>query len=217
VRRLLARLAACRGLDVTIISGRVASELEAWLGEYPVGLIAEHGDALRRRGHPEWERLDRGDTLAWMEPVAKVLHLYEESTPGSFVEQKRTSLVWHYRRVDPEFGGWKARQLAHELGAMLANQPVIVRHGRKIVEVTDVHINKGAAVARALEEDRDYALVVCAGDDTTDESMFQLNLPGLVSIKVGEGETRAQLTLATPATFRRFVEDVVAAAEENCR
>jgi trehalose-phosphatase len=102
-----------------------------------------------------------------------------------------------------------------ELAGMLANEPVTVRHGRKIVEVTDVHVHKGAAVARALEE-HPYDLVVCAGDDTTDESMFQLGLANMVTVKVGEGQTQAQLTLATPASFRRFLEEIIAGAAE-CR
>ena len=93
---------------------------------------------------------------------------------AAWVEEKRTSLVWHYRRADPEFGEWKANQLAEELGAMTANTPVQVRQGRKIVEAVSAQVSKGAAVARCMREEG-YALALCAGDDVTDESMF---IPG---------------------------------------
>ena len=61
-------------------------------------------------------------STSWKPEVHKILDLYAGSTPGSFVEEKRTSLVWHYRKADPEFGQWKANQLAEELGVMLANE-----------------------------------------------------------------------------------------------
>jgi trehalose-6-phosphatase len=69
-------------------------------------------------------------------------------------------------------------------------------------------MNKGAAVRRILEEKR-YDLVLVAGDDQTDESMFRLDVPNLVTVRVGHGETRARYQLATPAAFRKFLSDVL--------
>jgi trehalose 6-phosphate synthase/phosphatase len=128
------------------------------------------------------------------------------------VEDKRTSLVWHYRRADPEFGEYKARQLQMELSAVTANSPVVVRQGRKIVEVTGSQINKGAAVTALLAE-RTYDLILLAGDDTTDESMFRLAPPvppggapdHFITIKIGDGETAARHRLPTPGALRRFL------------
>jgi trehalose-6-phosphatase len=45
---------------------------------------------------------------------------YDPRTPGSFVEEKDYSLVWHYRLADPEFGAWLANELVSMLEAMLA-------------------------------------------------------------------------------------------------
>jgi trehalose 6-phosphate synthase/phosphatase len=209
VRALLERLAR-RAPDVnaTIVSGRTQHDLEGWLGEYPFGLIAEHGAAIRRPGRRQWERLDRNVRYEWKEPLLRILRHYEASTPGSFVEQKRTSLVWHYRSADPEFGAWKANALAAELGVLLANDPVQIRHGKKIVEITAAGINKGAAVGRVLE-DHAYDVVVCAGDDATDESMFTMGGDNVISIKVGEGDTRAAFTIPTPAAFRAMLTDAI--------
>ncbi|HEY5036315.1 MAG TPA: bifunctional alpha,alpha-trehalose-phosphate synthase (UDP-forming)/trehalose-phosphatase, partial [Chthoniobacterales bacterium] len=131
VHALLEQLRDRLQLNVTIISGRTSDDLEEWLGDYPFNLIAEHGAAWRRAGAKDWERLDAGLSYAWKEPVLQILRVYEQSTPGSLVEEKRTSLVWHYRNTDPEFGSWKANQLAQELGDMMSNQPVEIRHGRK--------------------------------------------------------------------------------------
>ena len=206
VRAVLDALARRRDLDVTIISGRTPSDLESFLGGYDFGLVAEHGAVVRKPHSREWERADRNITYGWKEEVLKVLKLYQESTPGSSVEDKRTSLVWHYRRADPEFGEWKARQLATDLSAMLSNEPINVRQGRKIVEVTATQANKGAAVMRCLEG-RQYDLVLVAGDDATDESMFRLDLENLVSVRVGEAEdSHAHYSVPNPRALRRFLE-----------
>lgn len=206
VRMVLDALARRGDVDVTIVSGRTPADLEAFLGSYDFGFVAEHGAAVRRPQCREWERTDRNVTYGWKGEILKVLKLYQESTPGSAIEDKRTSLVWHYRRADPEFGQWKAKQLATDLSAMLSNEPVVVRHGRKIVEVTASQVNKGAAVVRCLEE-RNYDLVLVTGDDATDESMFRLDLPNLISLRVGDAEdSHAQYSVAGPRELRRFLQ-----------
>jgi len=210
VRAVLDALARRKqDVDVTIISGRTPQDLESFLRGYDFGLIAEHGAVVRRPGHPEWERADTNVSYAWKGDILNVLRPYQESTPGSFIEDKRTSLVWHYRRADPEFGEWKAKQLATDLSAMLSNEPINVRHGKKIVEVTASHVNKGAAVMRCLEG-RQYDLVLVAGDDTTDESMFRLDLRNLISVRVGDAEdSHATYSVPSPREMRRFLEKAI--------
>jgi len=209
IAELLERLCAIAKLDLTIISGRSEADLQAFLGRYPMGLIAEHGAALRPPHSTQWQRLDRNLSYAWKDEILRLLQLYEQSTPGSRIENKRTSLVWHYRSADPEFGAWKASHLASELAALLANDPVQIRHGRKIVEITPSHINKGAAVMHILDGIA-YELVLCAGDDQTDESMYRLELDHLVTIKVGDQQTQAQYRLPSPAVFRGFLQRCIA-------
>ena len=205
LRRLLDRLRAHPGIDVTIISGRPEADLTRFFPDASFGLIAEHGASERLPGSADWHPLDAPVNTGWREQVLPILRLFADATPGSFVEQKQTSLVWHYRRTEPEFGTWKANQLVEELGAVTANEPVLVRHSKKIVEVVSTQVSKGLAVAKILEKEN-YQAVVCAGDDQTDESMFALKAAGLVTIKVGEGPTQARYRLPDPAGLRRFLD-----------
>jgi trehalose 6-phosphate synthase/phosphatase len=198
IQDLLHRLERSPNVDVTIISGRSQEDLESFLGGYPFRLIAEHGAALRRPGQKKWERLDRNLNYAWKEELLVILRIYEQATPGSVIEEKHSSIVWHYRKADEEFGGWKANQLTEELSALTANHPIKVRHGKKMVEVT--------AVARVLEQNDDYEIALCAGDDLTDESMFELTGTRLLSIKVGAGPTQARFRISDPANLRKFLE-----------
>jgi trehalose 6-phosphate synthase/phosphatase len=207
---LLDRLRSQSNFSVTIISGRTQEDLESWLGAYPFGLIAEHGASVRRPGRKVWEQLDPNVNYDWKPELLAILRLYEKTTPGSFVEEKRSSLVWHYRKADEQFGVWKAHQLAEELAALTANEQIKVRHGKKIVEVSAAQLNKGAAVARMLEDSKGLAFILCAGDDQTDESMFRLSLPRFLSVKVGQGLTRAQFRVPSPAAFRQLLEEGLA-------
>ena len=220
---LIALLRARKNVDVTLISGRTAEDLEAWFGELDIGLVAEHGAAVRRAGTREWEQLDRNVSYHWKDEIRGVLRLYEQSTPGSSVEEKRTSLVWHHRKTDPEFGTWKANELMHELSTMLANEPVKIRHGRKIVEVTAEQVSKGIAVRRLLSE-KQYDFILCAGDDQTDESMFEIEAASFVavaadfvSIKVGSYPSRARFRMRDPAAFRDFLTQAFAPSRDVLR
>ena len=201
IEKVLKRLKELPNVDTFIISGRKRGDLDLWLGTYGFGLVSEHGAYYRRAGAEEWHELSPNADLSWKNKVIGVFQHYEGSTPGSQIEEKASALVWHYRQADPEFGQWKARQLLSDLRDMLANLPVEIHHGKKIVEVSSMHVNKGAALERIMREEG-YDLALCAGDDQTDEMMFRVDAENVVKAKVGSGETHAQYRVETPAAFR---------------
>jgi trehalose 6-phosphate synthase/phosphatase len=206
IETFLHRLGRQPNLDVTVVSGRSQEDMEAFLGGHPFRLIAEHGASLRGPGKKEWERLDRNVNYAWKEELLTILRLYEQATPGSTIQEKHASIVWHYRKADEDFGAWKAKLLTEELSALTANYPIKVCRGNRMVEVSAAENNKGAAVARVLEQNNNYEVALCGGDDLTDESMFELSRPRLLTIKVGIGPTQALFRISDPATFRQFLD-----------
>ena len=195
-------------IDVYLISGRKRREMEEWFGNLGVTLIAEHGLVWRTPGARHWTTLSNNVDLSWKHDVESIMRYYEGTTPGSSVEKKHSSVVWHYRPIDPEFGRWKARQLLMSLYEMTANMPVEIHHGKNVVEIVSVHVNKGAAVHQLLKKKK-YDLVVCAGDDITDESMFRTKSTSQLSIKIGPGETEAQFRIANPEKFRKLLDAVL--------
>jgi trehalose 6-phosphate synthase/phosphatase len=205
---LLDDLAKSKNIDVAVISGRKQNDLENWMGHYPFSLIAEHGNTYRMKGTREWKNLSTSTDMRWKTRVNEVLEHYVGSTPGSFVEEKASALVWHYRRSDPEFGQWKAQQLMSEVYDMVSNLPVEIHLGKKIVEVSSIHVNKKAAVQHCIHG-VPYDLVLCAGDDQTDEGMFQTNHENLFSIKVGEGDTHANYRIKGPAEMRALLTKLI--------
>lgn len=202
---LVERMNRDPGMEVFIISGRTRTDLGNWLGGKGVGLVAEHGLVWRGPEEVEWQPLVEGLDLSWKEPVMEIFRAYADSTPGVRVEEKPTSIVWHYRRADPEYGLWKAQQLVSEMREIMTNHPVEIGHGQKIVEVGSMHVSKGAAL-RTLTAKRDYDLLLCVGDDVTDESMFRVEDERMYSIKIGSAPTLATFRLKTPHALRLFME-----------
>jgi trehalose 6-phosphate synthase/phosphatase len=196
-----------KGREVYIISGRCKDDLEKWFSGFNCTLIAEHGFFFKHARNGKWQSSKKHVDLSWKKEIHKILKHYALSTPGSFVEDKTASIVWHFRSSDPELGERKARLLVDELSGMTANMPIIVQHGRKIVEVCSQHINKGESLKYALSL-VSCDVVVCAGDDLTDEHMFQVGNSKVISIKIGKGETSAKYRFTTPSKFRNLLREL---------
>jgi len=208
VLNLMNQLQASPLIDTYIISGHKAENLREWFADYDFTLVAEHGYRYKMSGSDDWELLTESFDTSWKKQVIEVFNQYAGTTPGSFVEEKISAVVWHYRRSDPEFGKLKAQQLISSLSEMMTNMPVEVHHGKKIVEVSSMQVNKGAALMK-LTRGKKYDVVLCAGDDQTDESMFRLTSKKLLKIKVGKGDTAAQLRAADPARFMSMLSSAV--------
>jgi trehalose 6-phosphate synthase/phosphatase len=210
IKKLFARLEAQKNPDVYLISGRKKEDMDQWFSHYRFNLIAEHGYCYRHHNFAEWIVFDTQADLSWKNQIIDIFQLYTGMTPGSVIEEKTSSVVWHYRNSDPEFGNWKANQLVAELYEMLSNLPVEIRHGQKIVEVGSMQINKGIVLGHFVQLNN-YEAVLCAGDDETDESMFRyVGDAELFSIKVGnDADTMARFRMPGPKAFRAFLSDML--------
>jgi trehalose 6-phosphate synthase/phosphatase len=192
--RILARLAADRRNHVVVISGRDRLSLGAWLGDLNITLVAEHGVWIRLYGQ-QWFT-SGAPAYAWKDDLRPLLDRYVDHVPGSAIEEKDFCLAWHYRKVAPDVGVRKAKELAHELEQASVALDVEVVQGNKVIEVRNPTFHKGAATQRLLEiEPVDFILVL--GDDWTDEDMFKALPESAFSIKVGDMPTAARWHLAT--------------------
>jgi trehalose 6-phosphate synthase/phosphatase len=209
IKALFSALQKRSYLDVYLISGRKCEDMDQWFSKYELNLIAEHGYYYKHRNASKWVVFDTKADLSWKKQIIHIFQHYAGMTPGSFMEEKTSSVVWHYRQADPEFGSWKAHQLVSELFEMLSNLPVEIHHGRKIVEVGSIHINKGIVMEHFMLLNK-YDAVLCAGDDETDESMFRITDDRILSVKVGEGNgTAAKYKISGPKAFRTFLSGML--------
>jgi len=195
-------------LDIVIISGRPTSFLELHFGKYSkpelnISLVAEHGFQMKKPGG-SWETTGKNITMDWKEKILPYLELYVQTTPGSFVEEKRSAIVWHYRKAEPELGQKRATDLVGQLSEFVNNLPIEIHHGKKIVEVSSIETNKGQIVNDFLQK-HEYTAALCVGDDSTDETMFRLQNKLLIKIKVGDGDTQAAYRWSSHHTALDFL------------
>ena len=190
---VLTALAADSRNDVVVISGRDRNTLEHWLGQLPVSLVAEHGAWIRDRGG-DWH-LSRPLKNDWKPRIRPVLETYSDRLPGSFVEEKEFSLVWHYRAADPELGAARAQELLDHLVNFTANIDVQVLQGNKVVEVKTGGVNKGIAAAQHHLALLDPDFVLAVGDDWTDEYLFMALPNTAYTLRVGLANSQARYNL----------------------
>ena len=180
--------------DLVIISGRPMSFLEKVFTNKAITLVAEHGHFIRHAQTDEW--IDKHPTNNdWMTHILPVLQQFTDNTPGTLIEHKKNSLVWHYRKTDPELGVNKAEELKTVLSSMISNE-ISIMEGNKIIEVIPAGINKGIA-AFDLFSSQEYDFVFVAGDDVTDEDMFEKLPEEVISIKIGHKQTAAKYTVGS--------------------
>lgn len=195
---------------VVIISGRKRSYLEEWFGNLKLDLIAEHG-AWTKLHNGKWEQ-KKGLRADWKKEILPILQAFAEKTPGSFIEEKSFSLVWHYRMADTELGEIRAAELMNNLRYIVNNYGLNLMPGNKIVEVKNIEINKGDVVLNYLQNNF-YDFVFAVGDDLTDEDMFHalLNYEHLaITIKVNGNYSSARYCVKDYKEVRNILKQLSA-------
>jgi len=206
LRVLLQALAAEPENEVVIISGRDKETLNYWLGNFNASLIAEHGAWIKEKGS-DWQVIQplRND---WKDTIRPILESYADRTPGSSVEEKDFSLVWHYRRADPELSSLRVQELRDAVLDLTANLDIGVFEGSKILEVKNIGISKGRVAELWLSKQK-WDFILAAGDDYTDEDLFAVLPESAYSIKVGYGISKARFNLDSVDEFRLLLEKLV--------
>ncbi|XP_077241146.1 alpha,alpha-trehalose-phosphate synthase [UDP-forming] 6-like [Tasmannia lanceolata] len=176
---ILNNLCRDRNNVVFLVSARSRKTLSEWFSPCEkLGIASEHGYFLRLKRDAEWETCVPVADCSWKQIAEPVMKLYTETTDGSTIEDKETSLVWCYEDADPDFGSCQAKELLDHLESVLANEPVSVKSGQNIVEVTPQGVSKGLVAERLLTTMQERNMlpdfVLCIGDDRSDEDMFEV-------------------------------------------
>lgn len=179
-------LNARTGGAVAVITGRPLDVVDAFLAPLTLAVAAEHG-AIRRDREGAMHRAS-ADAAA-IEAAYGALAPLAAANPGLVLERKQSSLALHYRQR-PDLADICAAAAAE----VAANAPtLVVLPGKMVFEVKPEGVDKGVAVRAFLDEAPFKGRTpIFAGDDVTDEHAFALvNDIGGISIKIGNGETKA--------------------------
>ncbi|HUP26114.1 MAG TPA: bifunctional alpha,alpha-trehalose-phosphate synthase (UDP-forming)/trehalose-phosphatase [Candidatus Limnocylindrales bacterium] len=188
--------------NLLIISGRSKKDIEKWFSAMPATLSAEHG-ALIRPHAKKWQSepiLNQG----WKQIMLPTLQKYAAKTPGASVEEKETSLVWHYRKASPYYAQKNITILKRVLRPVLKAYGLVLYSGNMILELKAADgANKGKVVKEWLYGTEDF--ILCIGDDFTDEDMFAVLPEHAYTVKVGPGKTLAKYRLRSYEDVSRLL------------
>jgi trehalose 6-phosphate phosphatase len=201
-RAALDRLRGC--CTTAVISGRSREDVLSRLGvavDYAVGNHGIDGLPGAERESAECVAVSQG----WLAQL-RGGEMLRELDPGLLLEDKGVSLSVHYRQArDP---GRAAGELP-TLFAGLQPPPRIVT-GKKVFNLLPpAAVDKGTAMLRLLElAGAEAGLYV--GDDVTDEDVFRLHQPDLLTVRVGRDDaSRARLYLRAPSEIPRLIDVLI--------
>lgn len=189
--------------NMVIISGRDRETLEQWFKTKNYAMITDHGVWAKEKNN-SWKPLERLRS-DWMEIIRPVLETFADRTPGTFIEEKKYSLAWHYRKADPELAQIRAIELNTVVTSLISNNELTVLNGNKVIEVKNSRVNKGRAAGYLLSK-KDYDFILAIGDDWTDEYMFEEIPNWAYSIKVGYQKSKAKYYVKSTQEVRQLLQ-----------
>ncbi|KAI8635455.1 family 20 glycosyltransferase [Xylariaceae sp. FL1651] len=171
---------------VFVMSERRPDELDRLFRLVPyLGLIAESGCFIKYPGETSWtEFADRQQVSAWKESVRSILHYYLDRTPGSEIEDRNCSLIFHYKNAeDFAMAERQASDWTAHINESCEQQRVHATQLEDCVVVEPIDWTKATAAAQVYENLKagrhdnkdevppDFLMVI--GDGRDDEKVFR--------------------------------------------
>jgi trehalose 6-phosphate phosphatase len=202
--RLLERASAALGGALAIISGRPIAAIDAMTAPLRLPAAGVHGAELR---------MEPGSPIVAAAPriapeLVQAVRAAVGDRKGLLVEEKTYSVAVHYRLAPDERPRIEAalRELLHE-----SADDVVLKRGRKIVEVTPRMATKGGALLAFMREPPFAGRrPIMVGDDLTDESaMAAARGLGGGGLKVaGEHFPAEDADFADPTAVRAWLKSL---------
>jgi trehalose 6-phosphate synthase/phosphatase len=166
--------------QIYVMSGRTLEELEMLFGRVPgIGLIAENGCYLRPMYADEWIAFAEDEqTSQWKEAVKNILQYYCDRVEGSWVEERHSSLTFHYEKagVYDEARNRQAGDCATHINDVCEGHRVRAVPTKDSVIVEPMDWDKGTAadhIVKKLLQDSPPDFLFAAGNDRDDEVVFR--------------------------------------------
>ena len=188
-------------LGLTLISGRTVKELTDFLPGYTGDIYGSHGSEWRVEGNMGTSVRLPGDLrdMMWRKADTIAANLSD----AVFAERKPAGVVLHYRQA-PQLHAAVER----DVNALAEDLDGFEVHSAKMaVELRPCGRSKADA-ARTVITNSARGIPVFAGDDLTDEdAMSVVNAAGGITVKIGNGSSRATHRLLKPEELRTCLEN----------
>jgi trehalose 6-phosphate phosphatase len=190
---------------VAILTGRSLADIRTRLGFEPDYVVGNHG----LEGVPGWEwraRHFEDICRSWSAALAAALQDKEHFDPGIVLEDKKYSLSVHYRMArDP----LQAEARLAELFTRLLPLPRVIAGKFVYSLLPGDSADKGSALQELLRISG-AGSVIYVGDDITDEDVFRLQRPDLLSVRVEKSHaSAAEFYLARWQDIVRLLDELI--------
>jgi trehalose 6-phosphate phosphatase len=190
---------------VAIITGRSVADIRERLGFEPDFIAGNHG----LEGVPGWEQLAQQYEemcRCWKEKLARALRNHAHFDRGIRVEDKRYSLSVHYRLAHDQ------EQAANALLRLFAEQLPEARviGGKYVFNLMPPGgADKGSALEQLMQISGTCGAIY-AGDDVTDEDVFRLRRPDVLTVRIEQApDSAAELFLQDRADIVRLLDELI--------
>ncbi len=183
VRELLRKLESRFPGHVGILSGRPLLQVRHKAGLRNLLYGGTHGFELQGPGLHYHHAVSKGWTQK-LQDLTKALKKRSESIPGLWVEEKTWTRCIHYRETR-KADDFKVRQYLRKTAIEATRIGFRIQKGIKTLELfVPDRWDKGLSTLR-LKKFVNAKIVFYVGDDTTDESVFQVLTRSDVGVRVG--------------------------------
>lgn len=198
---------------VAILTGRSLQDIRSRLDFEPNYVLGNHGI----EGLPGWEKRalqHQEQCQAWVESLTEAMQAEGGFDPGIRIEDKRYSLSVHYRQTsDPQ----KAESQLAALFAKLMPEARVM-DGKFVFNLLPPGAeHKGSAMEKLIKLAGARGTIY-VGDDVTDEDVFCLRRPDLLSIRVEAVESSAAaLFLPHPGDILLLLDELIRRLQQDGR
>jgi trehalose 6-phosphate phosphatase len=205
-RNIISRLAELSNYArIAIITGRSVADVSDRLGFHPDYLVGNHG----LEGVPGWQAnaaAYREMCRQWLDTLKQKLQGHSEIEPTIWIEDKTYSLSVHYRMARDRAGAEK--RLLDLLPELLPTARIMA--GKCVLNLLPPDAGgKGNAMAALLAASGAGAALY-VGDDVTDEDVFCMQRPELLSIRIGhDPRSDAEFFLAHRLCILQLLDELL--------
>ena len=229
---LLKGLTSDKRNKVFIVAGKGPKKLIEWFGGVKhLGLAAEHGfkyivnKSGNKLGDEKWKKIIKNYDNTWIKNCSDIISPYLERCEGSCLDVKESSIVWQYTDCDQELGKQYASAMTSELENIIKKYCLKIVNGKGYLKKKKKNIHKGYFVGYKIKEyiknRKALDFILCIGDDTSDEKMFNYLLKKKEDIRkyckkvkfygitVGKKPSKAQFYLEKPKNVQELITGFV--------
>lgn len=211
-KSLLRKISQLPGVILAVISGRQLSDLEKMIRLSGLIYVGNHGLEMKsnrwRWIHPQAKQF-----RVVVKNVTAKLQRQIQPVEGAVLENKGFGLSLHYRLVCKKEIPVLYAMFNQTIKPWISRGKAKFSEGKKVWELRpSLDWNKGMAVRKLLEKYRCYNrdVVLCVGDDRTDEDAFRLLRREALTVRVGRrGKTNARYVLGNCQDVGKFLEKLL--------